>query len=122
MDQETKGYKELVIWQRAIELVPKVYEITRKLPAEERFGLGDQLRRAAVSVPANIAEGQGRNHTKEFVQYLGIARGSLAELDTLLIVAHRLGYVNETQQKNLSDQIIDIRKPLHGLIQRLQGG
>lgn len=78
------------------------------------------VRRAAVAVPANIAEGQARNHTKEFVQFLGIAKGSLAETETLLIVAHRLNYITNDQLRHLEAQITNLRRPLQSLINRLR--
>jgi four helix bundle protein len=84
------GYRELQVWQRAMELVPAVYGVARLFLAQERYALADQLRRAAISVPANIAEGQARQHRREFIQALTIARGSLAEVDTLLLISVRL--------------------------------
>ena len=78
-----QNYRDLKVWQESMDLTPEVYRLQRKLPKEETYGLGDQIRRAAVSIPANIAEGHARQHTKEFLQYLAIARGSLAELETL---------------------------------------
>ena len=94
----TKGsFKDLVVWQRAVELVPKVYQLLRLFPREETYALCDQIRRATVSVAANIAEGQARQHPKEFLQHLAVAKGSLAELQTLLIVAHRLNYIRVDQ-------------------------
>ena len=87
---EKNNYRDLVVWQRAIDLVPEVYQLVKKLPKEETYALGDQLRRAVVSIPANAAEGQARQHHKEFLQHLSIAKGSLAELHTLLTVAQKL--------------------------------
>jgi four helix bundle protein len=117
---ESKGYRDLKVWQKAIDLVPMVYEVVRQLPREERYELASQIRRAVVSVPANIAEGQARQHPKEFLQGLFIARGSLAEVETLLIVANRLGYLDEQKLKTVQLTIADLRKPLQGLINRLQ--
>ena len=81
---KTRGYRDLIVWQKAMDLVPDVYRLTKRLPREELYGLSSQIQRAAVSVPANIAEGQGSGSSKLFVRYLCIARASLAELDTLL--------------------------------------
>lgn len=81
------SHQDLIVWQRAMQLVPLVYAVARRLPVEERYALADQLHRAAVSIPANIAEGQARQHHREFIQALTIARGSLAEVDTLLMIA-----------------------------------
>lgn len=115
-----KSYQDLVVWQRAIDLVPKVYEQLKRLPKEETYGLADQIRRAAVSIPANIAEGQARQHSKEFLQHLSIAKGSLAELHTLLVVAHRLSYLNQSQLEAMENEIAEIRRPLSGLIESLR--
>lgn len=86
------NYKELQVWQKSIELVLDVYELIRELPAEERYALGDQMRRSAVSIPSNIAEGHARASKKEFAHFLSIASGSLAELETQLILCQRLNY------------------------------
>lgn len=87
-------YKELKVWQKAIDLVEKVYRITEKLPAEERLELKSQINRCAISIPSNIAEGAGRNTKKDFNHFLGISLGSSFELDTQMILSNRLGYVN----------------------------
>lgn len=118
--QITRGYKDLMVWQKSIALVPAAYSLVKKLPSEERFALGDQIRRAAVSVPANIAEGQARQHTKEFIQFLSIARGSLAELETLLIVTERLGYCHRSDLWKSSKAISEVRRLLQGLINTLR--
>ena len=118
--ETTKGYRDLRVWQQAIDLIPKVYQAIKALPAEERYELGSQLRRAVVSVAANIAEGQARQYPKEFLQGLYIARGSLAETETLLIVAHRLGYLPEQRLKALEQEIANLRMPLQALINRLR--
>ena len=117
---EKKNYRDLVVWQRAIELVPKIYNITRRLPKEELYALGDQIRRAAVSIPANISEGQARQHGKEFIQYLFIAKGSLAELRTLLIVAQKLGYISSETLQQLEEEMSLIARPLEGLLASLR--
>ena len=88
----SKGYKDLLVWQNGIELVKEVYKLTRPYPSEEKFGLVSQMRRAAVSIPSNIAEGQARHTTKEFIQFLSHAEGSLAELETQIIVSMGLGF------------------------------
>jgi four helix bundle protein len=113
-------YRDLVVWQRAIDLVPRIYSVARTLPPEERYALGDQLRRAAISIPANIAEGQARQHQKEFLQHLTIARGSLAEIDTLLILTRRLDYVDQSVFDSLTLDLEQVSKPLHGLIAHLK--
>ena len=87
-----KSYQELIVWQKAMQLVEEVYRLARMLPKAELFALSDQMRRAAVSIPSNIAEGQARNSTKEFVNFLSISRGSTAELETQLMICVRLKF------------------------------
>src|SRR5262245_14110918 len=115
-----EGYRRLVVWQRSMDLLPAVYVVARRLPPEARYGLSDQLRRAAVSVPANIAEGQARQHRREFKQSLTIARGSLAEVDTLLRAAVVLGYVTDAEIKPASALVLSVRQLLQRLIHYLQ--
>ncbi|MBO5720510.1 MAG: four helix bundle protein [Bacteroidales bacterium] len=83
---KNSNYKNLLVWQKAMDLVVEIYKISKLLPKEEKYGISDQIRRSAVSVPSNIAEGQSRNSIKEFIQFLSIARGSLAELETQLLI------------------------------------
>src|SRR5262245_51205326 len=113
-------YRELIVWQKALRLVPLVYGLANRLPREERYALGDQLRRAAVSIPANIAEGQARQHRREFAQALAIARGSLAELDTLITVAISLGYLSDADVQPAKELALSVRQLLHRLIQRMR--
>jgi four helix bundle protein len=120
MIERVRSYKDLKVWQKGIELVPRVYKILRSFPKEERFAMVDQMRRSVVSVPSNIAEGQARQHRKEFLQSLYIARGSLAELDTLITVAEHLGYVNSKAKAVLDKEMIELRRMLQGLINTLQ--
>ena len=119
MTSEVRSFRDLKIWQRAMDLVPQVYQVAQLLPSHERFGLMDQMRRAAVSVPSNIAEGQARRHTKEFIQHLSISRGSLAELQTLLLVAERLQYLTRERIAPVESAILDVLMPLSALIGRL---
>jgi four helix bundle protein len=114
------SYRELVVWQRAMQLVPAAYAIARSLPPEERYALAAQLRRAVVSVPANIAEGQARQHRREFIQALMIARGSLAEVDTLLLIAVSLGYASDESIRPAQVLILSVRQLLDRLIQHLK--
>lgn len=120
MAAKISSFRDLRVWQKAMDLVPEAYRLTAKLPKSETFSLGDQIRRAAVSVPANIAEGHGRQHTKEFLQHLAIARGSLAELHTLLLVAQRLNYLGSVDLEAGETAIQTVRMLLFGLIVRLQ--
>jgi four helix bundle protein len=113
-----KDYKELEVWEKGISLVLKVYEITKIFPKEECYALTDQIKRAAVSIPSNIAEGASRNTTKEFIQFLYIARGSASELETQIIIAEKLGYLKN--EGTLYNEIIVIRKMLNALITSLK--
>ncbi len=94
-------YRQLEVWQFAMDLAEKCYLATREFPKQELFGFVSQIRRAAVSMPANIAEGQGREHTKEFLNHLSIARGSLMELETHLLLSRRVGFLNQVQLEEL---------------------
>ncbi|GAB2620431.1 four helix bundle protein [Belliella aquatica] len=98
-------YKELKVWQKAIDLAVEVYRITEKLPKEERFGLISQMNRAAVSIPSNIAEGAGRNTEKDFNNFLGMALGSSFELDTQVIISNRLDYLNDQDFQILENEL-----------------
>jgi len=118
-EQKIRYYKDLKIWQKGISLVKDVYGITNKMPREEGYGLTNQIRRSAVSIPSNIAEGQARQHAKEFKQFLYVALGSLAELETQLVIAEQLKYIRGEDLRSLSDKIIEIRKMISGLISRL---
>lgn len=112
------NYKELEIWKKSISLAEKVYELTSQFPLEEKFGLISQLKRASVSVPSNIAEGAGRNTKGEFNQFLGIAVGSLFELETQLILAKRFRFIDQIQTE--IDEIDNLRKMIFGLQKSLK--
>ena len=120
MPERVKSFRDLRVWQRAMDLVPEVYRLARSFPGYERFGLVDQIRRAAVSIPSNIAEGHARRHTREFLQYLSIARGSLAELHTLLLLAEQLGHITSDEVASFGQKLADLRMPLYSLISRLE--
>ena len=114
-----KTYRDLTVWQKAMDLVVAVYGLSRRLPAEERFGLMSQMQRASVSVPANIAEGYGRIHRGEYVHHLSIARGSLAELETHVAIAVRLQYVAREDAVEVWNLAQEVGKMLSSLIQSL---
>jgi four helix bundle protein len=120
MGTSKASYRDLIVWQKAIDLVPSVYKIVKRFPSDENFALSQQMRRAAVSIPANIAEGQARSHRKEFCQHLSVAKGSLAELDTLFVVADRLGYLRPEEVSAIDEQIADLRRPLNALLKASQ--
>lgn len=114
------SYKELVVWQKAVNLVADIYRLTVKFPKEEQYGLVSQLRRSAVSVPSNVAEGWGRGNTREYIRFLTIARGSLMELETQLIISEKLGFLSLESHKVLLAQIDEIGRMLNGLITSLK--
>lgn len=99
----TSNYRQLLVWQNGMELVRRVYRLTRNFPKHEVFGLSSQVQRAAISVPANIAEGHTRGTTKEFLRYVTIAHGSLAELETMFLAARDLQYIGDEDSKQLGD-------------------
>lgn len=115
-----KNYKELEVWQKSVALAVQVCKLTSQFPDVEKFGLSAQMRRAATSVPANIAEGWGRGTTKEYVQFLIIARGSLMELETHAIIARQLQYLNDEHLSHIQARVEEIGKMLNGLIQSLR--
>ena len=114
-----RSYNDLEAWQKAIDLVVLVYDVTQTFPQDERFGLTNQVRRSAVSIPANIAEGQGRKHTAEFNHFLAIARGSLLETETHFTIALRLKYVTPEQFQTIRTMTQTTGRLLNGLIRAL---
>jgi four helix bundle protein len=112
----TRYYMDLIGWQKAMDLVTEIYRMTKQFPKEEAFGLTSQLRRAAVSIPSNIAEGQGRLSKGEFRIFLGNARGSLSELETQIIIAKNLEYIGETEATGLLEMASELGRILNGLI------
>lgn len=115
-----KSYKELIAWQKGIELVILVYKISGKFPKEELYGLVDQMKRSAVSVPSNIAEGFGRHSDNDFIRFLNISRGSLFEFQTQLEISLRLDFVKEDEYENLMQITIEIDKILNALISKIK--
>jgi four helix bundle protein len=116
----SRSYRDLVVWQKAKRFAIEVYGATETFPDRERFGLSSQLRRAAVSVASNIAEGQGRLTKGEFLQFLGHARGSLLEVETQLAIARDLGYLSEGQFENLDRAAYQVLGLLNRLIESLR--
>lgn len=110
-----KSYRDLRVWQDAMELTQMIYEVTSSFPKDEVFGLTNQLRRAAVSIPSNIAEGHARESTKEYLQFISVARGSLAELETQCLIAQRCGYSYQTQWTRMFEQMDKLGKQLSAL-------
>ena len=108
-----KSFRELTVWQKSMDLVTQIYLITKSFPDSEKYGLTGQIRRCAVSIPSNIAEGQGRNSPREFSQFLGIAKGSLCELETQIQIASNLDFLDDEQP--IIDQVREIGKMLTAL-------
>jgi four helix bundle protein len=114
-----KSYKDLKVWQRAIQLSLAIYRLTAEFPAEERFGISSQLQRAGVSIASNIAEGYGRGSRKDYKQFLAIARGSTLEVQTQLIIANELGYCDLQHLKRTEALSEEVSKMLYALILKL---
>lgn len=115
-----KSYQDLIVWQKAMDLVQLVYKASKKIPDEERYLLTSQLRRSAISIPSNIAEGQARQSTAEFLNFLSIARGSRAELETQIFIAKRLGYLNPATVQELLGLSEEVSRLLNRLIASLK--
>lgn len=120
MEHTVKSYRDLVAWQRARDLVKKVYLLTAKFPVGERLGLTSQMDRAAVSVPSNIAEGYGRATTQDYLHFLRIARGSAYELETQLVLAEDLGLCTQAASSKVVETLQEVIRVLQGLIAALE--
>ncbi|MBK9191382.1 MAG: four helix bundle protein [Crocinitomicaceae bacterium] len=114
------SYRDLIVWQKAMDLVVHVYEVSKDFPSDEKFGITNQIRRAAVSVPSNIAEGWGRKYLGSYIQFLRISYGSICELNTQLEICVRLNYVNENDITSLKNQILQVEKMIKSMISKLE--
>jgi len=110
-----ESFHDLRVWKKAMDLVVDVYQLTSTFPPEEKFGLTSQMRRAAISIPSNIAEGHGRRSAKEFVRFLWIANGSLVELETQILIAERLRFIPSEQGQEICNGLQDISRMMAGL-------
>ncbi len=110
-----RSYKDLVVWQKGVDLVVDIYALTRRFPASERFGLSSQIQRSGVSIPANIAEGHGKSGPGHYLNHLSHAQGSLCELETLLTIGNRVGFVRGETHRALSERTDEIGRMLRGL-------
>jgi len=119
-NKNMKPHKKLNAWMKSFEFVKDIYSITNSFPSEERFGLISQMRRAAVSIPVNIAEGAARKGSKEFIRFLYISLGSMTELDTLLLLSSELLYISKVESDLLIEKLDVIGKLIYGLIKRLE--
>lgn len=115
-----KSYKDLDVWKRSVALVKDIYKITSRFPKEEQFGLISQMKRSAISIPSNIAEGRTRQHTNEYVQFLYIALSSCSELSTQLIISEELNFINKAELEKILNSLDSIGKMVNGLIKSLK--
>lgn len=114
-----KSYKDLTVWQKSLELCVEIYKITRSFPRDELYGITSQIRRCCIAIPSNIAEGQKRGHLNEFIQFLRIAYGSGAELETQLLIAYRIGYLTKQDYDRLYDMLQEVMRMLNRLLNSL---
>jgi four helix bundle protein len=114
--QKVRSYQDLVAWQKAMELVTEIYRVSQKFPKEEVFGLTSQIRRAAVSIPSNIAEGRGKFSKGDFQYFLGHARGSLSEVETHILIARNLNYLTNTEIDHIMELAAEVGRLLNGLL------
>ena len=115
-----QNYRELIVWQKAMDVVELVYQATKIFPKEELYGLTNQVRRAAASIPSNIAEGQARQSTAEFRNFLSIAQGSRAEVETQIMIAQRLGYLPQQQTDQILNLSEEIKRMIYSLTAKLK--
>jgi four helix bundle protein len=115
MNMPVKDYRELIAWQKAMDLVVAVYRLTSDFPKEEMYGLSIQIKRSAISIPSNIAEGQARNTTRDFLHFLSIAYGSVKELETQVLISERLGYINTKICDSLLKSTIEVARLISGI-------
>jgi four helix bundle protein len=116
---KVRRFNDLIAWQKAMDLVEDVYRLTKLFPKDELFGLTSQLRRAAVSIPSNVAEGQSRRSSKEFIQFLSVAQGSLAEVETQVLIATRLQYIPEDHSRGLLEKTAELGRIMNGLVEAI---
>lgn len=119
-NENIKTYKDLLVWQKSVELAVMTYKITADFPKNQQYSLVSQMERAAVSISSNIAEGAGRKGTKEFIQYISIAKGSLYELETQLIIASKVSFISEQILNSITVKIEEVGRMLNGLTNSLK--
>lgn len=122
MDERIKSHKDLVVWQKSVELSLIIYTLTEDFPQREVYALASQLQRAAVSIPSNIAEGRARHSRKDFSHFLHMSYGSAAELETQLLIAYRMNFISEKQYCDVNSLLTEVSKMLRAMIQKLQAG
>jgi len=119
-NKKVESFKDLIVWQKGIELVNEIYKVTKHFPKEELYGLTSQARRAAISIPTNVAEGWGRGTTKNYIQFLEISRGSLYELNTLIIISYNQEYISKETCDEIENRLNEIGRMLNALINKLE--
>ena len=119
MENKIRSYQDLIVWQKSVLFVTDIYSTTKHFPQEEKFGITSQLNRAAISIPTNIAEGWGRETSKNYLQFLRTSRGSVMEVQTLLIISKNLNYISQGNFEVLQSKIEEVGKILQGLIKSL---
>ena len=115
-----KSHRDLDVWKRSVELITFIYDVTKSFPKEEIYGITNQVRRAAVSIPSNISEGAARHHNKEFIQFLYISFGSISELETQIIICENLKFLVITDSTKIQNELTELRKMILGLIRHLE--
>ncbi len=118
--KKIRGFKDLIVWQRSLALAVEIYKVTKEFPREETYGLTSQIRRAAVSIPSNIAEGHARNTKLQFANFIDIALGSAAELETQLTICLQINYTKQADYDKLTGELTEITRMLYGLLNRVQ--
>ena len=118
--KKVESFKDLIVWQKGISLVNDIYKVTKHFPKEELYCITSQIRRAAISIPTNIAEGWGRGTTRNYIQFLEIARGSLFELNTLIIISYNQEYINKEVCDDIENKLNEIGRMLNTLISKLE--
>ena len=122
MNTPTRSYRDLVVWQKAIDLVVEIYKVTDRFPDRERYTLSSQMRRAAVSIPSNIAEGRSQSTRKDFINFLHTALGSGTELETQMIIAKKLDYLEDSNYQGTMALLSEVCRMLHAMIKKLDAG
>ena len=120
MENKVKNYKDLIVWQKSMDLVIEIYKLVKKLPKEETYSLSDQMRRAVVSIPSNIAEGYTRKSTNEYLNFLSIANGSRTELETQLLICERINYLSEADTEKAFVLIDEIGAIIYHIMTKLR--
>ncbi len=115
-----RSYRDLSVWQKGVDLAVDLYGVTKRFPASERFGLCSQIQRSGVSIPSNIAEGHSKHGRGQYLNHLGHSRGSLSELETLLLISNRVGFVNAATFRALAQRTDEIGRMLHGLVESVE--